>query len=746
MLKSFLRFILSLTVLFALISSTMVFPAKIVLAKSNDEYLYDMGNGAVETDYTSVTKSTAYSASTGYGWEDINGIDERDRSTSDNLRSDFCFSNSSFTFNRDLSNGTWYVTVITGDAIAVQEPFNIYAEGVLSGKQSTLSAGSFNEMTFLVNVSDGQLNLNFTQNGGTWPVRVNTIIIHNFYPCSFDMGSGTVENDFVSVRPTTSYSSSTGYGWSSTTGLDERDRTFPDNIRRDFVFTHNSSMKFNCDVPRGKWYVKVITGDNIATQDPINIKSENIICAGVAKNIPAGEFREIVFNTFVSDGQLNLTFESVTSGLPIRVCSIEISMFQFEVPSINLLADVAINSSYGGQWTLVDDVDNDGQCEIISGRNSESNDVHGVCTLVVQEFNGAVKWTWGTAGSGTPNLHSDLGMQVYDIDNDAQKEILILERGSSVSYLKIFNASNGTLETIRALPEVDATDQIIICNLDGDSYKNDIIIKNRYHKIWGYDEDWNQLLYRDFQYLGHYPLAIDIDDDGQDEVVIGNYCLNSDGTTRWALNPIVADHTDCVGVLKDGNGVPGDYRFLLAMGYGGLYCIDGNGGSIWNYKNSSDHHQDFSIGDFTPQYSGAEISESIRYSQQQANRRGDTGEIYLEYGEVLYGGEHVGIVDWDDDGFKEIILQESKTIIKSDGTLIANLDAPSTYDMQYVNMDKSNKYNNNLAGDVDGDGRIDVLMLAKDSFGQYRMLIWKNTNGRQYDNAVRGMGVNWTLY
>jgi fibronectin type 3 domain-containing protein len=144
---------------------------------------FDFGTATspVQTGYTQVTPSTTYSALTGYGWDTSSGLDARDRLAPDNLRRDFVFSSSDHTFNMDLSNGKYQVTLIIGDLSYMHDNINVYAEAGLMVNNLTAPAGTFTTVTFTVTVNDGQLNITFHDGGGSdanWVI--NSMVIEPY--------------------------------------------------------------------------------------------------------------------------------------------------------------------------------------------------------------------------------------------------------------------------------------------------------------------------------------------------------------------------------------------------------------------------------------------------------------------------------------------------------------------------------------------------------------------------------------
>ena len=57
-----------------------------------------------------------------------------------------------------------------------------------------------------------------------------------------------------------------GYGWSSTAGLQSRDRTAPADLTRDFVLS-STEHTFNVDLANGDYKVTVTIGDQAYLHD-----------------------------------------------------------------------------------------------------------------------------------------------------------------------------------------------------------------------------------------------------------------------------------------------------------------------------------------------------------------------------------------------------------------------------------------------------------------------------------------------
>ena len=277
------------------------------------EALFDFGmlGSPVESGYAQVSTSSAYSAATGYGWSSTVGLDSRDRGSPDDLRRDFVFGSAERAFNVDLANGDYLVTVIIGDQAFRHDNIDVYAEDNLVIDDLTAVAGSFQEVSVRVSVVDAQLNLRISDDGGVdpyWVLTALTVEVASPLPTEalfdFGMSGSPVESGYVQVSPSTVYSALYGYGWSSTSGLDSRDRGAPDYLRRDLIFS-SSENTFNVDIANGDYLVSVLIGDQGFSHDLIDVYAEDALKVDDL-TATAGSFEEVSFVVAITDEQLNL--------------------------------------------------------------------------------------------------------------------------------------------------------------------------------------------------------------------------------------------------------------------------------------------------------------------------------------------------------------------------------------------------------------------------------------------------------
>ncbi|UOQ50665.1 LPXTG cell wall anchor domain-containing protein [Gracilibacillus caseinilyticus] len=214
----------------------------------------------------------------------------------------------------DLEDGTYDVRIITGAEQDLNTTsFTLEKGEILGGERS--AAGEFVTYEETVEVTDGQLNVYFE---GEW-ARVNGIEVVSAadYQRKFDFGSDSspVQYGQIQIANSLVYTEALGYGLDQE--VDVRDRGEPDDVRRDFVT--GEDYQFKVDVRNGIYRLKIISGDNIASNRSTfkieGTKIKDAISSG------QGEFAEFETYAHVRDGQLNLGIAERVNGLEIYYVS-----------------------------------------------------------------------------------------------------------------------------------------------------------------------------------------------------------------------------------------------------------------------------------------------------------------------------------------------------------------------------------------------------------------------------------------
>ncbi len=405
-----------------------------------------------------------------------------------------------------------------------------------------------------------------------------------------------------------------------------------------------------------------------------------------------------------------------------------------DIPAVKPWKVVPLDPEFGGQWVVAADLDADGEVEFVACENHNVGDVHYTSTAVAQDLDGAVLWRWGDRGIGRKRWHHDVACQIHDWDGDGRPDVVLATQGAIVEL----DGRTGREKRRIRIPN-EATDCITFADLSGRGRPTDVLIKDRYHSICAYSQS-GELLWHVTDpggYLtAHQPRPIDLNGDGKDEIAAGYAMLNADGSIRWVFQSSAIDlkrgHLDCIRLLRESDK-PDEVRLVLTLcGANGIAMIDGNGKTIWERAGS--HFESIDVGRVMPEHAGSQILVDIDH---QPFGKGPLclldedgtllGRISTDY------ARHHDLLDWDGDGFDEILNAHSGAVYNCDGRRIATLVAPPAADKGERSL---------LTGDFTGDGIMDVALVTTTA-----VYIFKNDHGVKSSGRTHlGTQLNFTFY
>ena len=252
---------------------------------------------------------------------------------------------------------------------------------------------------------------------------------------------------------------------------------------------------------------------------------------------------------------------------------------------------------------LVGDIDGDGRMELVmvqaDGGIDDRYVPHQVICVTAYDLDGRMLWQVGKPDEHAGGPGSDYPAQVYDIDGDGYLEVLCVMNDRFL----VLDGRSGAVKASHALPDEHAHDCIIICNLRGMPHAQDIILKDRYRRLWALDRDMN-LLWKYEGNPGHYPWAYDYDGDGRDEVMAGYDMLDHDGTKLWSCRDL-KDHADCIWV-GDVDGDPGN-GCEIVIGGSVTVMYNAAGDELWRYEGSIES-QHIALGRYRDDLPGLQIA------------------------------------------------------------------------------------------------------------------------------------------
>lgn len=408
-------------------------------------------------------------------------------------------------------------------------------------------------------------------------------------------------------------------------------------------------------------------------------------------------------------------------------------------PEIQPWRVVRLDPDHGGLWAVAGDLDGDGAAEIVSAENFNEGDTHFTSAVAAQKLDGAVLWRWGRPDLGRKVWHHDVACQIHDWDGDGRNEVIVCDERDIVEL----DGATGAEKRRIPIPK-RATDCLVFCDLSGAGRASDVLVKDRYDRIWAYDQRgrllWDVRNPGGF-HTAHQPRPMDLDGDGRDEIMAGYALLNPDGSVRWVYASKTTDlkrgHLDCARLMRAGKS-PEEARIALTCcGANNLAVIDGTGAVVWEL--SGHHFESIQTGNILPGAAGPQILVDIDHTP-----RGESPLWVLDadgtpQGRIVLGyARHHRLLDWTGDGYDEIFTGDNRAVYDHTGGRIATLALPAL-----ENTAPPDSYETSiLTGDCTGDGVRDVLVLTPDM-----VCIYENTKGKTPEPpAPLGTGPNVTLY
>jgi len=287
-----------------------------------------------------------------------------------------------------------------------------------------------------------------------------------------------------------------------------------------------------------------------------------------------------------------------------------------------------------------------------------------ISCLTAIDMEGNILWQCGEPSVNAAKLgkiSADLPFQIYDIDGDGMDEVvcainfeLMVLDGATGKVKRsvrtpLTNRHNEDTPIIGTPPGGYAFDRLNVdaisfANLSGGARATEILVKDRYCRLFAFDANLNLLWkYHSTVNTGHFPLAVDINGDGRDEILCGYHLLSADGKKLWEY-PITEDHVDEIVYIPGSDGG----RFACVAGSEGFFIGDTKGNIL--LRDGIGHAQRISIANYDPARAGYEIAV--------INFWGHQGIIYMydSHGTPLWemenelNGNLLTPINWRGDG------------------------------------------------------------------------------------------------
>ena len=389
---------------------------------------------------------------------------------------------------------------------------------------------------------------------------------------------------------------------------------------------------------------------------------------------------------------------------------------------------IATKGFGAGRSIRFGDLNNDGEIDILIGQiehDGPNNGYTALACLTALTIDGDILWQKGVPDPNRPLLTNDIGFQIHDLDGDGSREVVCLMN----SRIIILEGKTGKQIRSIPLPKSEPPAEIVhramgssvfFCDLQGKGRDSDIIIRDNHNKLWAYDEHL-RLLWKQKSYKGYYPFAIDLDNDGKDEILAGYSLIDNDGTVIWSKEDVLGDHANAVVAASLDPTLDTALKIIYGAGDWGTIILDTDGNSVAHHPVGN--VQNLSIANFRSDLPGLEmISINFWGNQGLVCFYNAQGEIYHSFDSGPFGSMCLP-VNWRGDGQEYFLLNTNS----GDGGLFDG--------------------RGHLVVSFPDDGHPDLCSAVLDFTGDYRdeIVTWDQNNiwiYTQVDNSRKGKVYN----
>ncbi len=335
----------------------------------------------------------------------------------------------------------------------------------------------------------------------------------------------------------------------------------------------------------------------------------------------------------------------------------ELARLRAENPKPKLWKKFRTPGFGAGRNVRFGDLDGDGKTDVLIAQNVRKVSADAfdqISCLTAVTLDGKVLWQIGRPDPYNDLLTNDTPFQIHDIDGDGANEVVMAKDFK----LQILDGKTGKLKKWVWMPEAPADDKvrpyelevgdsIYFADFEGNKARRDIVIKDRYHHLWVYNNKL-ELLWKAECNTGHYPYTIDLNGDGRESMAIGYSLFSPTGMQLWTLDKALTDHSDGIVVGNFSGDPKGPVRAYMFASDEGFIMADLDGKILKRHREG--HTQSPSVAKYRPDLPGLQLMSVNFWRDPGIITLFDADGNVLAQEEPIHSGSPIIPVNWRGDG------------------------------------------------------------------------------------------------
>jgi len=370
------------------------------------------------------------------------------------------------------------------------------------------------------------------------------------------------------------------------------------------------------------------------------------------------------------------------------------------------------SAGYGSESSLrIGDLDNDGEKDFVFVQlKAGSNAPNEPSCITAVSHEGKVLWQWGNPDTSRLDNISEVPLQIHDLNNDGWRELtwyngreFTIMNGRTGRVIRKL-AYMSPVNTGAAYPDPSGN-AIFFTDMEGNGFDQNLVLKDALGQLIAFDKNF-RLLWKVADGQNSYPLALDYNKDGKNEILSGLKLFNTEGKVQMDFGNRYQGKAPVQSAFIHSSKA--NYPFVFLLADKGLLFSGMNGHPAVYHP--AGYTFGATVADFNRELPGLEmVVVNFWGSQGVVNLLDAKGQVYRTFETVPFGSRCLP-VNWKGDGEEYFLLNADP----GDGGMY-----DGSGHLAVVFPDDGHPVHRCSTADLTGDQRDEIILWDRDSVWIY---------------------------